>query len=359
MGIKGLKQFLKSKFPSCLQPSHLSHWFGKKVAMDLLPYLYRYKTTYGETWRHGLAFLLATFIKHHVHVTVLMDGPTIYKEKDKEREKRKAGRDKIKQKMEAAEHELEEYKKNGTITPLLESLSGESTHRNLLLERCKKEIQVDVIQQMIDKWRQQMVVITTEDIETVQELCKALYIPFYHAEQEAESLGSFLCKTGVVDAVVTEDTDVLAYGCPHWICNIAHDGTCMEIHLDDILNGLEWSSESFIDFCILCGTDYNESLKGIGPVGAFKAIQTHQTIPEFLKTVQVESDVLQYETCRSIFNKPCSQAIVSKLDKTIVPIDIRFNPILTVASITALKKKYPTQWIRDIIDSYESYITFE
>jgi 5'-3' exonuclease len=133
----------------------------------------------------------------------------------------------------------------------------------------------------------------------------------------------------------------------------------MEIHLDDILNGLEWSRESFLDFCILCGTDYNESLKGVGPVGAFKAIQTHHSIPAFLKTVQVDSALLQFETCRSIFTTPCSQAIVSKVDMTIVPIQIRFNPILTVQSIIALKKKYPTQWIREFIDSYDTYITFE
>ena len=360
MGIKGLKLFLKNKFPSCIRTSHLYYWFGKKIALDLLPYLYRYKTTYGETWRHGLALLFGAFIKEHVHLTVIMDGPAIYKEKDKEREKRKASRDKIKQKLEDLIKDFEQFKINGLITPLLESISEDSsTHRNLLLGEHKKQIDVASIENTIQKLTNQIVIITPEDIHTVSELCKSLHIPFYFAEQEAESFASYLCKTGKVDAVATEDTDVLAYGCPQWISSITHEGYCTEIQLQDVLDTMEWTYESFLDFCILCGTDYNETLKGVGPIGAYKIICSYKSIPKYIETIPYKENGLQRDTVKNIFTNPCSNAIISKENKTIVPVDIRFNPMITKKSIDLLKQHYPVQWIKEFISNYDKYIILE
>jgi exonuclease-1 len=252
MGIKGLKQFIRSKFPSCIIPSHISHWNSKKVAIDLLPYLYKYKTTYGDLWRNGLCTFLSIFIKHNVHATMIMDGPNIYKEKDEEKERRKESRNKIKIKREQLERDVKQYEIDKTVTPLLLSVSeNESTHKNLLLSTPMDSVNVESVYQYIEKLKNQMVIITPHDISIVQELCTSLGITFYYSCQEAESFCSYLCKTGQVDACVTEDTDVLAYGCPHWISSLSHDGMCSEIHLDQVLEDMKLSYDKFIDFCIL------------------------------------------------------------------------------------------------------------
>jgi flap endonuclease-1 len=38
------------------------------------------------------------------------------------------------------------------------------------------------------------------------------------------------------------------------------------------------SQEEFIQLCILCGCDYSETIKGIGPVSALKLINEHRSI---------------------------------------------------------------------------------
>lgn len=333
MGIKGLKQFLRSKFPQCVKESHLYYYWGQKAAMDLLPYLYRYKVSHGDKWREGLFTLLTTFIKHNVHLTVIMDGPMVYKEKDKERAKRQQNRDRIKTKLEQLQDDLRVYDEKGTITDLLRSVSDETSHRHLLLSVSgsgSRPLNRDAVVDCINKLKNQIVSITSDDIRLVRELCDGLSLPFLYARQEAESFSSYLCRNHQVDVVITEDTDVLAYGCPHWLSNIAHDGTCIYIGFDYMLNEMNFSREQFIDFCILCGTDYNETIRGLGPVSAYKLLSMHKTIEKSVDDTKELNQVV----LRDIFINPCSDAIPQP--DTLIPYKptIYFNPLPEEERIT-------------------------
>ena len=332
MGIKGLKQYLRNKFPSCLHPTHLYHYWGKKAAMDLLTYLYRYKASHGDKWREGLFALFTVFIKHNVHLTVIMDGPNVYKEKDKERAKRKQSQNKIKDKLNAIMTDFSDYEKNGTITPLLESIGGESTHKNLLLSMATPIIDVDQIKEHITKLKNQMVVITKEDIASVKEMCESLSIPFVFARQEAESFASYLCKVGQVDVVISQDTDVLAYGCPHWISDIEFNGSCIYVNSEEMLKIMNITRDQFIDFCILCGCDYNETIAKLGPVTAYKLLLDNKTIEKVIlafkgsdMTEDEQNDVLP-TLLRQVFNTPCENAILtSSMDEVPYTLTILYN----------------------------------
>ena len=349
MGIKGLKQFLRTKFPQCVKESHLYFYWGKKAAMDLLPYLYRYKVSHGEKWREGLFTLFTTFIKNNVHLTVIMDGPSVYKEKDKEREKRKQSRDKIKTKVEQLEADLLAYDTNGTITDLLRSLSEESSHRNLLLSVHKADtIQRNTIVETILKLKNQIVSITKEDIVLVKELCASLSIPFMYAKQEAESFSSYLCKTNQVDIVITEDTDVLAYGCPQWLSNIAHDGTCILIEYQSMLSEMKFTSDQFIDFCILCGTDYNETIRGLGPVSAYKLLSVHHTIEKSVEDTKELNQIL----LRQIFSTPCNEAVDSLDNPVTYSPTIYFNLLPKECELSFLFANSFKAWLRTYPDQF-------
>ena len=60
-----------------------------------------------------------------------------------------------------------------------------------------------------------------------------------------------------------------------------------EIHLDKVLGkeGLDLTMDQFVDLCILCGCDYCDSIKGIGPKSALKLIREHKTIEEVIKNI--------------------------------------------------------------------------
>ena len=53
----------------------------------------------------------------------------------------------------------------------------------------------------------------------------------------------------------------------------------------DVPDALNLSSESFVDFAILIGTDFSPRLKGLGPNRALKLIRSHQTIENVLANI--------------------------------------------------------------------------
>lgn len=80
--------------------------------------------------------------------------------------------------------------------------------------------------------------------------------------QEAESLCSSLVFSGQADIVISEDTDVLAFGASmlRHVNSASSDG--------DRICGMEaWKElgfdnhEQWVDFCILCGSDFTERIK--------------------------------------------------------------------------------------------------
>jgi len=96
---------------------------------------------------------------------------------------------------------------------------------------------------------------------------------------EAESLCSTLCRLGLADFVVSEDTDVTVYGAPllrqigtaqHTVRTKTGDKQKGMNVLDPVAvrKGLGMTQAMFVDFCLLCGTDFTERLKGLGPMTA-------------------------------------------------------------------------------------------
>jgi flap endonuclease-1 len=45
------------------------------------------------------------------------------------------------------------------------------------------------------------------------------------------------------------------------------------------------SREAFVDFCILCGCDYTGTIRGVGPMSAFKLLKQHGSIEALAATL--------------------------------------------------------------------------
>jgi 5'-3' exonuclease len=86
-----------------------------------------------------------------------------------------------------------------------------------------------------------------------------------------------LAKDGLVSAVYTRDTDALACLAPVVLTGL--DGNYFkEIRLGDILERLQLTKESWIDLCVMCGTDFNSNIPRIGPIKAYYLIKTSGSI---------------------------------------------------------------------------------
>ena len=122
------------------------------------------------------------------------------------------------------------------------------------------KINIEVIQNKIEKMKRYIFSITQVDYDMTKNMFDIFSIPWIIAPMEAETLCSDLCIQKKIDAVLTEDSDVFAYGNPMTILNInIFDDTCTYINYDELLNTIDMMDGSFLDFCILCGSDYNSN----------------------------------------------------------------------------------------------------
>lgn len=154
--------------------------------------------------------------------------------------------------------------------------------------------------------------ISRKEISSLMSLLKGIGIPTFKAKGEAEQLCSALAREGMVSAVFSEDSDNLAYGCPILITSMAESyydeeekryykmATC--VVLDEILEDLEMDHDTFLDFCIMCGCDFNERIFRHGPVKAFNYIKQYGSLDELEKAKIVDMTCLDYQTCRQIFS---------------------------------------------------------
>ena len=63
-------------------------------------------------------------------------------------------------------------------------------------------------------------------------------IEFIVAPYEADAQLAFLSRSGRVDAVITEDSDLIAYGCKRVLFKMNSQGEGQEICLQDLPKGL-------------------------------------------------------------------------------------------------------------------------
>lgn len=85
------------------------------------------------------------------------------------------------------------------------------------------------------------------------------------APYEADAQLGYLSKIGYIDAVISEDSDMLVFGAKKIIFKLTRECAFDEIRLEELGNNKMysfdgWTHDQFIQFCILCGCDYLKNL---------------------------------------------------------------------------------------------------
>jgi 5'-3' exonuclease len=305
MGIKNLHPFLRKVCPDIYQQHHLSEYRLKRFAIDLSIYLCKYKTIYGEKWLDALFRLICILRKWNIHMVFVYDSKAP-PEKDRERQERRVARKKNEERILELElgwvQERNKYMGDNTIIDIEQM---EDVPLKTTLGKKKKIWTMFEIDNELNRLRRTIFSITMKDIELTKELFEICRVPYLLAIGEAEATCSVLNKNGYVYGVLTEDTDVFAYGCPNMLSKLDFEReTVFDICLDDILNKTELQQDQFLDFCIMCGTDYNTNLYRIGPDKAFKLIKKYNNIDEIGKKCDSLSITsLNHKRVREIFRE--------------------------------------------------------
>lgn len=299
MGIKGLHKFLRDVCPNVFKPIHISQYQYKKIAVDISLYVYKFKTVFNERWLNAFIGMILSLRKNNIHPVFIYDtGSPI--EKKEEREKRVEQKEKIGQKIASYDDAIDMYHKTGEVDKNLEDLYNKNSNSSKLL--LTNTINISVVEDMVDRMRKQVVPIFDADFTNTKEICTALSIPWYDAPLEAETMCADLCKKGLVDAVLGEDSDIMAYESPVFLSKInTSSGECNEVLFPNILTELKLNSSEFLDFCILCGTDNNKNIPKIGPKNAYKLIQKHRSIEQIKESENIDISILNHIRVRELF----------------------------------------------------------
>ncbi|UEC42120.1 MAG: Flap endonuclease 1 [Methanothrix sp.] len=135
-----------------------------------------------------------------------------------------------------------------------------------------------------------------EMIADSKRLLDAMGIPVVQAPSEGEAQAAFMAIRGEVDLVGSQDYDALLFGAPTVVRNMAVTGKRKlpgknvyvdvmpeVISLDKELSRLGIERRQLVEIGIMCGTDYNEGLKRVGPKTALKLIREHGDLEGVLK----------------------------------------------------------------------------
>ncbi|MHA2005224.1 MAG: hypothetical protein ACW960_14150, partial [Candidatus Thorarchaeota archaeon] len=121
--------------------------------------------------------------------------------------------------------------------------------------------------------------------EHVRELGRALGVPTITAPSEAELFSAVMCRDGLVNTVVSNDSDALLFGSPHVTKQLQISKSMIHrATLDDLEQASGLDLERLRDLAIVCGCDfYQKGLKGIGPRKGTLLLQRHGGLEALLK----------------------------------------------------------------------------
>lgn len=190
-----------------------------------------------------------------------------------------------------------------------------------LLRREEAQKQIDTIKDTgtvadMMKYEKRLVRVSREQNDEAKKLLGLMGIPFVNAPCEAEAQCAELARGGKVFGAASEDMDTLCYEPPQFLRHLtfaeARKMPIDQITYTEAIAGLDLSKEAFIDLCILLGCDYCETIKGVGPVTAYKLIKEHGSLDKIVEYITNNPDKTKfkvpenwpYDEARQLFLNP-------------------------------------------------------
>lgn len=305
MGIKGLVSLVKKYNPSIVQTENLDYFRGKKIALDISIYINKYVSSSRENWISLMCYLLMNLRYNDIDVIIIFDGKYVPPEKQLERESRKTNRqsqatrcDKLQSLFDRistmqvvdlyTQHEVQEIFKRSKVD--FSEINCEDPEELQILLREKIE-KATIASQGVQPYHK----------EITRRLVKGMGFSYIEAYGEAEALCASLAFHGIVDAVVSTDSDCFAYGAPILITEIK-GGKWTFMRLKDVLKALDMKFEPFVDLCISLGCDYNKNMTQCGPARVMEKLKMYGSLDVWKEQEpQRNFEVLRYEKCRKYF----------------------------------------------------------
>lgn len=138
-------------------------------------------------------------------------------------------------------------------------------------------------------------------VRSSRELLGLMGVYCVNAPSEGEAQASEMCRKGVVDVVGSQDYDTLLLGAPLIARNLTISGRRKlpgkDVYVDvqpelidlkETLGKLQITQRQLVWIGMMLGTDFNEGIKGIGPVNALKIAKASTSLQDMVGTVRAK-----------------------------------------------------------------------
>ncbi|MCJ1471666.1 Rad2 nuclease [Lambiella insularis] len=139
---------------------------------------------------------------------------------------------------------------------------------------------------------QKAVDVTPEMARLLIEELKRHDVQYVVAPYEADAQLVYLEKKGIIQGIISEDSDMLVFGTKRLLTKLDQYGECVEIHRDDFtackeISLVGWSDADFRRMAILSGCDYLTNINKMGLKTAYRLVRKYKTIERILQIVQL------------------------------------------------------------------------
>lgn len=196
-----------------------------------------------------------------------------------------------------------------------------------------------------------------DDKWNVIEFMEAMGLPYVQAPSDAEEMAVQLQQAGVVSAVLSTDTDVLAFG-----GTMIHDCdkrwnhetkekeiTFHYVDVRDVLEGLRLTKCEFIDLCILLGCDCNKKLYYVNLDDTYEYVKEWGVI-ENIPHKSITKPDLEIDYCRDLF---AGISFCYEGDLTELQVDVDLNRLQSTGEDFCIQLGVE-DWYRRLVGLYKT-----
>ncbi|KAK6582683.1 hypothetical protein PZA11_005091 [Diplocarpon coronariae] len=140
---------------------------------------------------------------------------------------------------------------------------------------------------------QRAVDVTPEMARQLIDELKRTGVQYIVAPYEADAQMVYLERKGIIDGILSEDSDLLVFGAKCLLTKLDQYGNCIEINKADFSACKEitltgWSDKEFRTMAILSGCDYLASINNMGLKTAYRMVRKHKTIEKVLRMLSFD-----------------------------------------------------------------------
>lgn len=140
---------------------------------------------------------------------------------------------------------------------------------------------------------QKAIDVTPEMARHLIEELKKEGVPYVVAPYEADAQLVYLERIGVINGIISEDSDLLVFGAKRLLTKMDPYGQCIEINRKDFCAVREisltgWTDDQFRQMAIFSGCDYLEGVGNMGLKTAYRMMRKYKTPERVIRMLQFD-----------------------------------------------------------------------